>query len=355
MKNILFISAFPPNSKSGGQVFSLNLIKDLSSRYMVDLIYFTYKDHEIEPDLPVSSIKVFVVDNRNCLRNIRTHPIFTRRFNQHILRYIAETAPDYDILFFNYTQVGLYSLYLNHPYKVIRCHDVLFQKFSRRDRLFKYWVQSTERKILESIKKVFVASVKDVDIVKTIYNIDAFATNEYINKYSFYKTPEETNTFTFFGLWSRKENLDGLIWFIKNVPPLINGNIKIKFVIIGDGLSDKIRKKYILPYNNVEYAGFIDEPLDMIYQSRALIAPLFTGAGVKVKVIDAFTTGTPVIGTDITFEGLPLIEGLTWLAHTPREYADVINTLSPLSPTDKQAKARMFKTIYDSHHLPEYL
>jgi glycosyltransferase involved in cell wall biosynthesis len=355
MKKLLFITAFPPNNKSGGQVFSLNLIKDLSE-YTVDLIYFTYKDHEIAPDLPVNSVKAFAVDNRNCLRNIRTHPIFTRRFNQHILRYIADAASGYDILFFDYTQVGLYSLYLNHPYKVIRCHDILFQKFSRKDRIFRSWIKSTEEKILGSAKKIFVLSEKDANIVRTVYNFIAYPSNAaYIKDFHFSAILNNSATFTFFGLWSRKENMDGLIWFIKNALPLINGNFKIKFVIIGGGLPEKIRRKYILPYNNIEYAGFVDEPLDMIYQSRALIAPLFTGAGVKVKVIDAFTTGTPVIGTDITFEGLPLIEGLTWLAHTPQEYAGVINKLLPLSPADKQAKARIFKTIYDSHHLPEYL
>jgi len=33
--------------------------------------------------------------------------------------------------------------------------------------------------------------------------------------------------------------------------------------------------------------------------SKALISPLFTGAGIKVKVIEALACGIPVIGTDI--------------------------------------------------------
>lgn len=43
---ILYISAFPPNNKSGGQTFSLNCIKSLSKSCTVDLIYFSYPSHD---------------------------------------------------------------------------------------------------------------------------------------------------------------------------------------------------------------------------------------------------------------------------------------------------------------------
>jgi glycosyltransferase involved in cell wall biosynthesis len=352
MKKLLFITAFPPNNKSGGQTFSLNLIKDLSTRYTVDLIYFTYKDHSIDSSLIVNSSKPFEVDNLNCLRKITAHPIFTRRFNKTILNYLANITSDYDILFFDYSQVGLYSLYLNHPYKVIRCHDILFQKFSRKDRIFKCWVTSTEQRILKSVQKIFVLSEKDADIVKSVYSLNAYFSHEYVKNFQFYEISEKKNTFVFFGVWSRRENLTGLIWFIKKVLPLINPELGIKFVIIGSGLSEGIRKK--IP-NNIEYLGFVDNPLDIIYKSSAVIAPLFAGAGVKVKVIDAFTTGTPVIGTDIAFEGLPFIENLMYLAHRPQEYADSITNTTELSSKEKQKNAEIFKLLYDNNHLPDQL
>lgn len=101
--------------------------------------------------------------------------------------------------------------------------------------------------------------------------------------------------------------------------------------------------------------GFVENPLDIIYKSAALIAPLFTGAGVKVKVIDAFTTGTPVIGTEIAFEGLPFIERLTFQADKAKAYIEIINNFSVLSADEKQENARVFKQLYDKHHLSEQL
>ena len=57
----------------------------------------------------------------------------------------------------------------------------------------------------------------------------------------------------------------------------------------------------------MEYLGFVEDPYDIIANARALIAPLFKGAGVKVKAIEALASGTPVIGTEVAQEGVPLV------------------------------------------------
>jgi hypothetical protein len=354
MKKLLFITAFPPNHKSGGQTFSLNLLNDLSKNFLVDLIYFEYKNHSIESNLPVNSIKSFKANNLNCLSKFTMHPIFTRRFNKNILKYLVDIAPRYDILFFDYSQVSLYSVFINHPYKVIRIHDVLFQMFSRKNKIFKYLIKYTEKKIFQGAQKVFVLSKKDSDLVKDIYNLDVYFSHDYIQDFHFFEFSEQTKIFLFFGLWSRKENLDGLLWFVKKVLPLINPNFGIKFMVIGGGLSERIRRKYLMP-NNIDCLGFVEHPLDFIYTSRAVIAPLFTGAGIKVKVIDAFTTGTPVIGTDITFEGLPFIENFVYHAVKPQEYADIIHNFPVLTYREKQKNADVFRLIYNANHLADQL
>ena len=355
MKNILFITAFPPNDRSGGQTFTLNLLKDLSNKYTIDLIYFNYKEHVVNSNLNINTIKSFDANNLNCLYNISIHPIFTRRFNTLILKYLNSISSKYDILFFDYTQTGIYSLYIEHSYKVIRCHDVMVQKFSRKNKIFKYWVKSTERKILKSVKKIFVLSNKDADIIKKEYYLNAYFTSEFIKNFNFYNYIKKDRIFIFFGLWSRPENTEGLIWFIKKVIPYIKKDSEIKINIIGSGLSEKLKKRYIQTNKNIEYLGFVENPLDIIYRSCALIAPLFTGAGVKIKVIDAFTTGTPVIGTEITFEGLPYVKNLVYLAYKPEEYAREIKNITFLSADEKREKANEFKLLYNSNHLTEQL
>ncbi|GAB6392007.1 MAG: glycosyl transferase family 4/glycosyltransferase, group 1 family [Treponematales bacterium] len=353
MKKLLLITAFPPNNRSGGQKFTLDLIRDLAGKYTIDVVYFTYPGHEAENGLPVRSVKAFDAAYTNCLRKPHLHPLFTRRFNKKILAYLRSIASGYDILYFDYIQTGLYALYIDHPYKILRDHDVLYQKYGRRSWLLKRWVMSTEGAILRGVKRVFVPSEKDAEIVSRVYHTNAISTHEYMKDFVFYDTAIESNTIMFFGLWSRKENLEGLLWFMRKVYPLLNESVRI--VVIGGGLPPACQNKFFQTDGRASYLGFVDDPLLILYRSRALAAPLFHGAGVKVKVIDAFTTGTPVVGTDITFEGIPYVEGLQIKADTPREYAAAINGFAALSCAQKQGYAARFRRVYDNNHLADFL
>ena len=110
---------------------------------------------------------------------------------------------------------------------------------------------------------------------------------------------ELSDNFIMYGAWNRPENYDGLLWFLREVMP----HISIKITIIGGGMPENIRT--ILGTLNVKYLGFVENPYIHISESRGLIAPLFQGAGVKVKVIESLALGTPVVGTEVAFEGIP--------------------------------------------------
>ena len=128
-----------------------------------------------------------------------------------------------------------------------------------------------------------------------------------------------------FGDWRRKENSIGALWFLNNVGPLLKSTITVK--IIGrDFPGEQVVHS---PKINIEILGFVDDPYGIIAQSKALISPLFKGAGIKVKVIESLACGTPVIGTDIAFEGLPTEFGnFMLLANTPKDYVDRIESIN---------------------------
>lgn len=351
---ILYITAFPPNSRSGGQAFSKNCIEHLSKRFSVDVVYFSYPEHECASFDKVQRIKEFHPSAKNIFFHPFVFPLFTKRFNPYILNYLKEIAPKYDVLYFDFTQVALYSLYINHPRKIVRCHDIMAQKFSRRGKFFLSWIKRAERKILKSAKCVFVPSKKDSEIVLQEYGIKAEYTNEYLHDFSFPNAIENKKSFLFFGLWSRKENLDGLVWFVKNVFPLLKENIKNSLFVMGGGLSKENQELYLKP-NKINYLGFVEDSYARIVQSSAVIVPLFTGAGVKVKVLDSFTTGTPVIGTDVAFEGIQEIGGLTNLVASADDFAAKMNNFIPCSLEQKISNANEFRKIYDKNHLDDKL
>ena len=355
MKRMLYITAFPPNHRSGGQTFSTNAIIDLSSKYVIDLIYFEYPKQEII-NLPVNSVKIFKPTFKNCICLPQYFPLFTKRFSESILEYIKAISNQYNVIYFDFSQVAIYSKYIKHPMKIIRCHDIIAQKYMRSDKFLLPWVRWTEKQILFHANKIFVPSRKDRDLLKNEYNLEAFFTNEYIEKYVLQNPTENYFGFIMFGRWQRKENLDGLIWFISKVCPLLEANIVKSINIMGSGMSIEFRRNYLDPIG-IEYLGYIANSYAEIEKRKAMIVPLFKGAGVKVKVIDSFVTGTPVIGTDIAFEGIPHVQDLVFQANTEKEFADLISNFykNKNQSKNKQEKQREFVTLYDCQHLSDFI
>ena len=281
-------------------------------------------------------------------------PIFTKRFSDTIAKQLQACAGKYDVLYFDYSQVALYSLIIKHPFKVIRCHDIMAQRYYRKNKAIYPWVKKSEYKILKSANKVFVPSLKDKRILLDEYGIESEYTNEYISSY---EIPENTQCdgFIMFGRWARGENLEGLNWFLDKVCPLLDSSILEKFTVMGGDMDEKTQKR--VRHFDMKYIGFIDDAYGEIVKRKAMVVPLFRGAGVKVKVLDSFTVGTAVIGTDVAFEGIPEIDGLTVNACNETDFVEEIKKIDSCSVTmeDKRASQIVFVKDYDNRHISELL
>lgn len=357
MKSILFISAFPPNQKTAGQDYTRRLILDLSKKgFEISLIYAGYPGHSVELPSSVNVIKEIKSGFRNCLHHPFCHPFFTKRFDKNILNFIQSIAHNYDMLYFDFSQVHFYSLFIEHPNKILMCHDVIAQKFKRKGIFQLPWIKKTEGKILKTAKQIITFSEKDCLFIFKEYNLHSISVNFYLKNgnYKYKEMNIENDTFCFYGAWNRSENTECLIWFLKHVYPSLQENIR--FFVIGGGMDSSL-KNQISKYKNIFYLGFVDDPIMEISKCQALIAPLHRGAGVKVKVIDALSSGTPVIGTDVAFEGITdnKDRGLFYLAFKPKEYTGLLNNWSNLNTDYKQAAANEFFNRYNCNHFSDII
>ena len=162
-----------------------------------------------------------------------------------------------------------------------------------------------------------------------------------------------TDSFCFYGAWNRKENYETLSWFIQKVKPLLSR--KLNYIVIGGGLSKELQNELISL--GIKVLGFVEDPVLEVSKCQALIAPLRHGAGVKVKVIDALTSGTPVIGTNVTFEGIEDNQDykLFYNADTPKEFAEIINNWKTVSVESKKLASKEFLDRYNTGHFPDIL
>lgn len=210
------------------------------------------------------------------------------------------------------------------------CHDVISQYYLRKKSILNYkWVLRTEKRIFsQNNVTLFSFSEKDRAIIVKQYGLSSLVTSFYICD-SIINLPypaKVENWFTFYGAWNRLENEESLSFFLDEIYPLLDVKILIK--VVGGGLSNDLQEK-IKREANIDYVGFVDNPYEYLSKSKALIAPLKKGAGVKVKVVEAIACGCPIIGTDVAFEGISeKFSDMMFCAHSPLEYKSIIESIN---------------------------
>lgn len=128
----------------------------------------------------------------------------------------------------------------------------------------------------------------------------------------------------FWGAMYRPENYEAAIWFIENVMPLLE-DLDVRFVVAGNRPPEKL-KQYAS--SRVVITGFVENETPLFESSMCFVSPLLTGAGIKVKVIEALSAGIPILTNDIGIEGIPAVNGESYFhCEKPREYSRIIREL----------------------------
>jgi glycosyltransferase involved in cell wall biosynthesis len=128
-------------------------------------------------------------------------------------------------------------------------------------------------------------------------------------------------------------NVAGLDWFCRDVWPKIRARVPdATFEIAGVGLDRDASGQQRVPdawkVPGVTTVGFLED-LEPLYQrSLAMLAPVFGGSGVRVKMLEGFRAGMPVVTTPDGAFGLPLVDGKEALvAGDPERFAERVERL----------------------------
>ncbi len=161
-------------------------------------------------------------------------------------------------------------------------------------------------------------------------------------------TPIESRRYEvlFVGTLSWHANEEGVIWYIEKVIGLLDP--KLKHQIVGAGASNKLISM-TSKFSEISTHGYVND-LEPFYQStKCLVAPLLSGSGVKIKIINALARGLPVVTTPVGIEGFPSgYQEAIFVADTPEHFAREIYNLT----SDNQLWSRASKnaTNYFSQH-----
>jgi glycosyltransferase involved in cell wall biosynthesis len=112
----------------------------------------------------------------------------------------------------------------------------------------------------------------------------------------------------FVGLMAYHANIDAVIWFVRNAWPGIRREHSDKILtIVGANPAPSVLA--LASEDGVEVTGTVPDVRPYYAEAYAAIAPLRTGAGTRLKIVEAMAAGVPVVSSAIGAEGLDVVDG----------------------------------------------
>lgn len=228
-----------------------------------------------------------------------------------------------DVILIEWTQVILFiddyrRVFQNAKYIVIEqdiSYQGLIRKYKREKNILKKLIKNSQYKHLKNSE---LAALKKCDIIFTLnYKDRNILLNDGISSSKIYylspwfqnfnyihRQEQKKKEYVFFlGAMNRPENYISMIEFCKNV---MVDEKDLKLYIVGGNPDISLKA---MESEKIVVTGFVDN-VDIFYEDAlAFVAPLLLGAGIKIKILEAMSSGIPVLTNDIGIEGIPAIPG----------------------------------------------
>ncbi|RPJ84588.1 MAG: glycosyltransferase [Acidobacteria bacterium] len=108
---------------------------------------------------------------------------------------------------------------------------------------------------------------------------------------------------TFVGGLHWPPNSEGVSWFVENAwPQVARANPSAVLTIVGK--AGRIGLRAPGSAERVELTGYVPDLRTILSETSVFIVPLLAGAGMRVKILDAWCWGLPIVSTTIGAEGL---------------------------------------------------
>lgn len=204
----------------------------------------------------------------------------------------------------------------------MRAHNIEFEiweritsntKFTFKKWYLKYLTGKLKRFELENLNKydyLIAVSERDLRKFKTLgYKNGAMSSpiGLDIRNYNLNNNSAKTKDICFIGALDWMPNMEGLMWFLEKVWPEVNKKFpNVKFHIAGRNTPESLYKKS-LP--NVVIHGEVANAISFMDSYQIMVVPLFSGSGMRVKILEGMALGKTIITTEMGKEGIHAEDG----------------------------------------------
>jgi glycosyltransferase involved in cell wall biosynthesis len=265
-----------------------------------------------------------------------------------------------DVLQLEYTPLGQYARPYRHIAVMLFEHDIYFQAIARgfayipgplaklKARYEYLRALHYELGMLRRCDQVQVCTRANRDYLASFLPGMAGRIHEGLRagidtaRYEFQPCRREPFTMLFLGSFRHTPNRVALDWFAGEVlPRILARQPGARLVVVGAEAPPRHPFADGSPAIEVRgYAADISEPLA---RYAVFVCPVRSGSGVRVKLLEAFSSGMPVVSTRIGAEGLARQDGeFCSLADSPELFADKVLDLfaHPAAAAEMAARAR---------------
>lgn len=153
----------------------------------------------------------------------------------------------------------------------------------------------------------------------------------------------------FVGRMDYRPNIDGARWFSSDVLPLIRRRIpSFTLWIVGAAPDPAVLTLGKMP--GVRVTGEVTDTRPYLTRASVVVVPLRAGSGTRLKILEAFAIGRPVVSTGVGYEGIEAVPGTHLLAaDSAQEFAESVVRLIE-SPSQGRELARAARALVEQSY-----
>lgn len=328
----------PPND--GGAVYIYNMLRELRKLgHELTFVSLISNKHEQSPDMISELGTLYAEEGKfepytvsSAIKSLITRQPITvqHRMDPNIMHNLLQKVsevPDVILIEGLHAAFFLDQLRVKFPETPIVLrqvnveHLVLERNAEQSENSFKKWFLKQQAKLL---KKFEIRKMKEADYVTAISDSDVETYRRYLPEKDYFlntagahlkpetSDPRDPSMILAISNWHWQPNLDGLKWFLKYIWPVIEKkHPSLRLHVAGDGLSDSFRRQF--GSESIHYLGFVDDIDALRLKASVFIAPLLSGSGMKLKILEALAAGLPTITTRFGAEGISMVDNVHYL------------------------------------------
>jgi polysaccharide biosynthesis protein PslH len=356
--SILFLAPRVPwPLDTGGKIRTFHVARALAARHRVRLLTFGDAEHDGEGRGQLESLGIAceLIALPGLLRRglqisqglIGSVPVSVRKYQDRRLhRRVRQLARSggIDLLHCDHLHMGSYGPATRLPFVVDEhnIESVIWDRFARdrsqlplRRLVFfqqAFWMRRLELDVCRRARLVLVCSSVDQQVLRSLSGAAPPDTRVVPNgvDVEYFGAPgpaADRGHLVFTGSMDWAPNENAVLAFLDEIWPSLRSRLEVpRLLVVGRSPSARLLAR--ARPGEVVVTGTVPDVRPYLREALALVVPMRVGGGTRLKILEAFAAGVPVISTAIGIEGIDALPGVHYLlADRPSEFATAAGRL----------------------------